>query len=158
MKRATSQPKKVLGVSRNVFFLGWVSFLTDVSSEMIFNVLPLFLSNVLGLGTAFIGLIEGLGDSAATILKIASGWFSDRIGKRKGVTTAGYVLSTLAKPFLYVASAGWVVLIIRVAERSGKGSGRVYTLVWTATDASGNSTTETQTVTVPKSKKKKKKK
>jgi len=121
MKRATSQPKKVLGVSRNVFFLGWVSFLTDVSSEMIFNVLPLFLSNVLGIGTAFIGLIEGLGDSAATILKIASGWFSDRIGKRKGVTTAGYVLSTLAKPFLYFASAGWVVLIIRVAERSGKG-------------------------------------
>ena len=121
MKRATSQPKKVLGVSRNVFFLGWVSFLTDVSSEMILNVLPLFLSNVLGVGTAFIGLIEGLGDSAATILKIASGWFSDRIGKRKGVTTAGYVLSTLAKPFLYVASAGWVVLIIRIAERSGKG-------------------------------------
>jgi len=121
MKQAASQPKKVLGVSRNVFFLGWVSFLTDVSSEMIFNMLPLFLSNVLGVGTAFIGLIEGVGDSAATILKIASGWFSDKIGKRKGVTTAGYVLSTVAKPFLYIASAGWVVLIIRVAERSGKG-------------------------------------
>jgi MFS family permease len=121
MKQAASQPKKVLGVSRNVFFLGWVSFLTDVSSDMIFNVLPLFLSNVLGVGTAFIGLIEGLGDSAATILKVASGWFSDKIGRRKGPTTAGYVLSTMAKPFLYIASAGWAVLVIRVAERSGKG-------------------------------------
>jgi len=125
MQEADSERQSVrpraFGVSRNVFFLGWVSFLTDVSSEMIFNVLPLFLSNVLGVGTAFIGLIEGLGDSAATILKIASGWFSDRIGRRKGPTTAGYVLSTLAKPFLYIASAGWAVLVIRVAERSGKG-------------------------------------
>ena len=112
---------RVFGVSRNVFFLGWVSFLTDVSSEMIFNVLPLFLSNVLGVGVAFIGLIEGLGDSAATTLKIASGWFSDKIGKRKGLTTAGYALSTLSKPFLYIASAGWAVLIIRFIERSGKG-------------------------------------
>ena len=71
MKQAASQPKKVLGVSRNVFFLGWVSLLTDVSSKMIFNVFPLFLSNVLGLGTAFIGLIEGLGDSRRIFISSA---------------------------------------------------------------------------------------
>jgi len=113
--------KRFLGVSRNVFFLGWVSFLTDVSSEMIFHMFPLFLSQVLGVGAAFIGLIEGLGDSAATILKLVSGWASDRLGKRKGLTTLGYVLSTVAKPFLLLASSGAVALAIRFFERSGKG-------------------------------------
>jgi len=112
---------KAFGVSRNVFFLGWVSFLTDVSSEMIFNLLPLFLMNVLGAGTAIIGFIEGLGDSAATLLKIASGWLSDRLGRRKGLTTLGYVLSTLAKPFLYIANVWGAVLAVRVADRAGKG-------------------------------------
>ena len=109
------------GVSRNVFFLGWVSFLTDVSSEMIFHMFPLFLSHVLGVGVAFIGLIEGLGDSAATILKLVSGWASDRLGRRKGLTTLGYILSTVAKPFLLLASSGGVALAIRFFERSGKG-------------------------------------
>lgn len=113
--------KRLWGVSRNVFFLGWVSFLTDVSSEMIFYMFPLFLSHVLGVGAAFIGLIEGLGDSVATILKLGSGWASDRMGRRKGLTTLGYVLSTLAKPFLLLASSGAVALIIRFFERSGKG-------------------------------------
>ena len=125
MKPANSESQatkpRVFGVSRNVFFLGWVSFLTDVSSEMIFNMLPLFLLNVLGVGTAVIGLIEGLGDSAATILKIVSGWLSDRLGRRKGLTTLGYVLSTIAKPFLLVASVWGAVLAIRLSDRAGKG-------------------------------------
>ncbi|MBE0416035.1 MAG: MFS transporter [Dehalococcoidia bacterium] len=115
--------KKVWGVSRNVFFLGWVSFLTDVSSEMIFNMFPLFLLK-LGVGPAFIGLIEGLGDSAATILKIVSGWASDKLGQRKGLTTLGYALSTIAKPFLLLinaANAYGAALAIRLIERSGKG-------------------------------------
>ena len=73
MKQSSSEPKKLWGVSPNVFFLGWVSFLTDVSSEMIFNVFPLFLSHVLGMGALFIGLTEGLGDSVATILKVSRG-------------------------------------------------------------------------------------
>lgn len=108
-------------VSRNVFFLGWVSFLTDVSSEMIFHMFPLFLSHVLGLGATFIGLIEGLGESAATLLKIASGWASDRLGQRKGPTAAGYILSTAAKPFLLIATSGAAALAIRFFERAGKG-------------------------------------
>lgn len=115
--------KRFFGVSRNVFFLGWVSFLTDVSSEMIFNMFPLFLLK-LGVGPAFIGVIEGLGDSASTILKILSGWLSDKLGRRKGLTTLGYVLSTVAKPFLLlvsVANAYGVALVIRLIERSGKG-------------------------------------
>ena len=115
------QRGKAFGVSRNVFFLGWVSFLTDVSSEMVFNLMPLFLFNVLGAGTAIIGVIEGLGDSAATMLKIASGWLSDRLGRRKGLTTLGYALSTVAKPFLYIANVWSAVLAVRLADRAGKG-------------------------------------
>lgn len=114
-------PRKYLGVSRNVFVLGWVSFLTDLSSDMIFTVLPLFLMNVLGVGAAFIGVIEGLGDGASTVLKVGSGWASDRIGRRKWLTATGYALSTVAKPFLLVASSGGAVLGIRLAERAGKG-------------------------------------
>jgi MFS family permease len=121
MKQSSSEPKKLWGVSPNVFFLGWVSFLTDVSSEMIFNVFPLFLSHVLGMGALFIGLIEGLGDSVATILKVSSGWASDKLGQRKGLTTFGYILSTTAKPFLLLATSGAAALVIRFFERAGKG-------------------------------------
>ena len=121
MEQLSSEKKRIFGVSRNVFFLGWVSFLTDVSSEMIFNVFPLFLSHVLGVGAIFIGLIEGLGDSVATILKVAGGWASDKLGQRKGLTTFGYVMSTVAKPFLLLATSGAAALAIRFFERSGKG-------------------------------------
>jgi MFS family permease len=121
MGQVGSERKRIFGVSSNVFSLGWVSFLTDVSTDMIFNVFPLFLSHVLGVGTTFIGLIEGLGDSAATILKVVSGWASDRLGQRKGLTTSGYILSTIAKPFLLIATSGAVALAIRFFERSGKG-------------------------------------
>ena len=88
--------KKVLGVSRNVFFLGWVSLLTDVSSEMIFTVMPLFLLNVLKVGTPIIGLIEGIAEGTASLLKLVSGWISDRLGQRKSLAVFGYGLSTLA--------------------------------------------------------------
>jgi MFS family permease len=113
--------KKVLGVSRNVFFLGWVSFLTDMSSEMIFNVLPLFLLNVLKVGTPIIGLIEGIAEGTASLFKLVSGWLSDRLGRRKSLTVFGYSLSTLAKPFLYIASSWAVVLAVRFTDRVGKG-------------------------------------
>ena len=119
--RTQGTPRRYLGVSRNVFVLGWVSFLTDLSSDMIFTVLPLFLMNVLGVGAAFIGIIEGLGDGAATALKVGSGWASDRLGRRKWLTAAGYALSTVAKPFLLVASSGGAVIGIRLVERAGKG-------------------------------------
>lgn len=113
--------KKIIGVSRNVFFLGWVSLFTDMSSEMIFNVLPLFLLNVLKVGTPIIGLIEGIAEGTASLFKLVSGWLSDRLGRRKSLTVFGYSLSTLSKPFLYIASSWAVVLAVRFADRVGKG-------------------------------------
>jgi MFS family permease len=95
--------------------------LTDVSSEMLHNTLPLFLVNVLGASTAVVGLIDGIAESTASLVKIYSGALSDRTGRRKWLAVLGYGLSTLAKPFLFFASAwGWV-LGVRFADRVGKG-------------------------------------
>jgi MFS family permease len=106
---------------RNVWALSITSFLTDISSEMLFNLLPLFLANVLGVGTAVVGLIEGVAETTASLLKVYSGALSDRLGRRKTLTVLGYGLSTLAKPFLYFASTwGWV-LGVRFSDRVGKG-------------------------------------
>ena len=112
---------KRLGLNPNVFFLGIVSFLTDVSTEMIFTLVPLFLSNVLGAGTTIIGLIGGLSESADSTFRIFSGWFSDRIGKRKSLAVAGYSISTVAKPFMYLASTWGMVLAVKFGDRIGKG-------------------------------------
>jgi MFS family permease len=106
---------------RNVWVLGFTSFFTDVSSEMLINLLPLFLANVLGVGTAVIGLIEGVAESAASLLKVVSGWLSDRIGQRKWLTVAGYSLSTTLKPILYFATSWPWVLGVRFGDRVGKG-------------------------------------
>jgi MFS family permease len=106
---------------RNVWVVTITSFLNDVSSDMILNLVPLFLANVLKAGTAVIGLIEGLAETTASLLKIYSGALSDRLGRRKWITVAGYALSALTKPLLYFASAwGWV-LGVRLADRLGKG-------------------------------------
>jgi MFS family permease len=106
---------------RNVWAVTLTSFLTDISSEMVFNLLPLFLTNVLGVRTGVVGLIEGLAATAASLLKVVSGWLSDRLGNRKWLAVAGYALSTLAKPFLYVATTWSAVLGVRFADRVGKG-------------------------------------
>ena len=112
---------KIWGFNRNVFFLGVVSFLTDVSSEMIFTLIPLFLSNVLGAATTIIGLVGGLSESLDALFRIFSGWFSDRIGKRKSLAVAGYSISTIAKPFMYLASTWGIVLGVKFGDRIGKG-------------------------------------
>jgi len=113
--------KRIRGLNPNIFFLGIVSFLTDVSTEMIFTLVPLFLSNVLGATTTIIGLIGGLSESADATFRIFSGWLSDRIGKRKLLAVAGYSISTIAKPFMYLASTWGVVLGVRFSDRIGKG-------------------------------------
>jgi MFS family permease len=118
---ARGTPAGWRGLPRNVWVLGITSFLTDVSSEMIINLLPLFLANVLGAGTAVVGLIEGLAESTACLFKVLSGWLSDKLGRRKWLTVAGYGLSTLAKPFLYLAASWPWVLGVRFADRVGKG-------------------------------------
>ena len=111
----------LLGIKKNVFFLGLVSFLTDVSSDMIYPLLPVFLTDVLGASRVFVGLIEGIAESTASLLKIFSGWFSDKIGKRKPIVILGYSLSSLTKPLLALVTSGWQVLFLRFGDRVGKG-------------------------------------
>ncbi len=106
---------------RNVWVLTAGSFLTDISSEMIVYLIPLFLANVLGVRTSVIGLIEGVAETTASIVKLYSGALSDKLGKRKFLVVTGYSLSTFAKPFLYFANTwGWV-LAVRFVDRVGKG-------------------------------------
>ncbi len=106
---------------RNVWVVTLTSFLTDISSEMLINLLPLFLFSVLGVRTAFIGLIEGVAEAVSSLVKMTSGWLSDRLRMRKPLAVLGYAVSTLAKPFLYVATSWGAVLGVRFADRIGKG-------------------------------------
>jgi MFS family permease len=105
----------------NVWVVTVTSFLNDISSEMIFNLVPLFLANVLQAGTAVIGLIDGLAETTASLMKMYAGGLSDKLGQRKGLTVLGYAISTLSKPFLYFANVWTWVLGVRVADRFGKG-------------------------------------
>jgi MFS family permease len=105
----------------NIWVVTATSFLTDISSEMLVYLIPLFLSNVLGVRMAFIGLIDGIAETTASLVKIYSGALSDKLGQRKWLAVAGYALSTIAKPFLYFANSwGWV-LGVRFSDRVGKG-------------------------------------
>ena len=113
--------KSLRSLPRNVWVVTATSFLTDVSSEMLSNLIPLFLANILKTGTAVIGLIDGIAETTASLMKIYSGWLSDKLGKRKWLTVLGYGLSTIAKPFLYFASSWHWVLGVRFADRLGKG-------------------------------------
>ena len=93
----------------------------DISSEMVINILPLFLANVLGVQTSIIGLIDGIAEATASLLKMFSGWLSDRLGARKWLAVAGYGLSALVKPFFYLANTWGLVAGVRWADRIGKG-------------------------------------
>ncbi len=105
----------------NIWVATLTSLLTDISSEMLVYLIPLFLANVLGVRTAIIGLIDGVAETTASLLKITSGALSDRLGKRKWLAVLGYAISAIAKPFLYIANSwGWV-LGVRFADRVGKG-------------------------------------
>jgi MFS family permease len=106
---------------RNVWIVAMTSFLTDVSSEMVINTLPLFLKNVLGVKTSIIGLIEGVAESTASLLKLYSGWLSDKIKKRKILAVLGYAISALSKPLFYFAHTWGVVAAARWGDRVGKG-------------------------------------
>lgn len=101
--------------------LGIVSFFTDVSSEMIIPVLPLFVTGTLHASVASLGLIEGVAESTASLLRIASGWLSDRIGRRKPFLVLGYGLSAIAKTSMALAASWPAVLGLRFADRLGKG-------------------------------------
>jgi len=98
-----------------------VSFLTDAATEMIYPLLPLFLSSVLGANASFIGAIEGTAESTAALLKLVSGWWSDKVNKRKPLVVLGYGIATFVRPFVALAQNAGQVLLIRVGDRVGKG-------------------------------------
>jgi MFS family permease len=105
----------------NVLWLSLVSLLTDLSSEMIYPLLGFFLTTVLAAGPAFLGLVEGIAETTSSLLKLASGWLSDRMGKRKTLVLAGYSIASVARPLVAIATAPWQVLAIRFSDRTGKG-------------------------------------
>jgi MFS family permease len=109
------------GITGNVLILGLVSLFTDISSEMIYPLLPLFLTTVLGGGPAFLGVIEGVAESTASILKLVSGIMSDRVRGRKNLVLWGYGVSAFARPLIALAASPLAVLFIRFADRVGKG-------------------------------------
>ncbi len=119
-KRA-KKDKRFFGFGRNVFVSGLVSFFMDISSEMIYPLVPLFLANVLGINKSIIGLIEGIAESTASLLKVFSGWFSDRIGNRKWLMAAGYGISTVSRPIVALAATWHHVMGFRFMDRLGKG-------------------------------------
>ncbi len=119
--RSGLPPRRLGSLPLNVWAVTLTSFLTDISSEMLAWLIPLFLNNILRAPTAAIGLIEGCAETTASVLKVFSGWFSDRLGRRKWLAVAGYGISTLAKPFLLIISTWTGVLAVRVADRVGKG-------------------------------------
>ena len=106
---------------RNVFAISLVSLLNDVSSEIIYPLLPVFLSLTLGVSPRILGTIEGAAESASSFLKLFAGHFSDRAGKRKGLVVFGYALSSFMRPLLAFASGWHHVLGIRLTDRVGKG-------------------------------------
>lgn len=110
-----------LRLSRNIWVTTITSFLTDISSEMVLNLVPLFLANVLGVSTGVIGLIEGIAEATSSLLKGVSGWLSDRLGKRKQLAVLGYALSTVSKPLFYFVTSSAGALAVRFADRVGKG-------------------------------------
>ncbi|MGQ9758066.1 MAG: MFS transporter [Actinomycetota bacterium] len=113
--------KNVAGLSRNVFFLGLVSFFNDLSSEMVYPLFPTFLTEFLGAGAWFLGLAEGLADTVASLLNLVSGWISDRFRKRKGLVVSGYGLSALSRGSLALVVAPWQALLGWFFNRVGKG-------------------------------------
>ena len=107
---------------KNVWAMGLVSFFNDIASETIYPIVPIFLTTVLGAPVAIVGLIEGLAESVSSILKVFSGWFSDRIGKRKPLVVLGYSISTVSKLVMGLANDWPLVLFSRFLDRFGKGA------------------------------------
>lgn len=119
--KAQSQPTSWRALPRNVWAVSLTSFFMDISSEMVINILPLFLANVLGVKTNIIGVIEGFAETTASLLKIFSGWLSDKLRARKWLAVSGYALSAIVKPLFYFATTWEMVAGARWADRVGKG-------------------------------------
>ena len=98
-----------------------MSFFTDASTEMIYPLLPVFLASVLGANASFIGAIEGVAETTASLLKLVSGWWSDKVGSRKKLVVAGYGIASIVRPFTAMTHTASQVLMIRLTDRIGKG-------------------------------------
>ncbi len=114
-------PENKPSVPKNIIILGLVSFFNDLSSEMIYPIVPIFLKSILGAPAAVVGLIEGVAEATASILKVFSGYFSDKFQKRKPLVVAGYSLSAISKFLLSWANSWPFVLFARFLDRTGKG-------------------------------------
>ncbi len=121
MQEEQPMTNRIKDLPRNVWAVSFTSFFMDISSEMVINILPLFLSNVLGVKTNIIGLIEGVAEATASVLKVFSGWLSDKLKGRKWLAVLGYGMSALAKPFFYFANTWGAIAGVRWADRVGKG-------------------------------------
>ncbi len=113
--------KKIMGVRKNVFLLGLVSFFNDISSEMVLSIFPAFFTSVLKSGAASLGIVEGAADAAAGFLRIYSGAKSDRDGKRKMFVIFGYIFSVATRPLYAFAKTFPLVAFLRIFDRAGKG-------------------------------------
>lgn len=109
------------GITRNVLLLGLVSLFTDLSSQMVFPLIPLYLVAVLGTGASAVGIVEGAAETTASLIKVFSGYWSDRLKRRKPFVLIGYSLSAITKPLFALAGTWPLVLVIRMVERVGKG-------------------------------------
>jgi len=120
MHTAHHAHEKSTRITRNVIALGFVSLFTDAATEMIYPLVPVFVS-LLGSGVLVLGVIEGVAESTAAMLKLASGVISDKTGKRKLLVVIGYGISTLVRPLTGLVSAAWQIVIVRMMDRTGKG-------------------------------------
>jgi len=115
------RPSLFKRLGRNVVALGAVSFLTDVATEMTYPLIPVFLATILGASATYVGTIEGAAETTAALLKFASGWWSDRVARRKPLVLAGYALASVVRPLIGLSRSAVEVLGIRLTDRVGKG-------------------------------------
>ena len=120
-QRQSRYPVDRFGLSRPVWLLGWVSFFNDTASELVYPLLPLFLTRVLGTGAMSLGIIEGVAEGANSILKLVSGWLADRWRAPRRLVLAGYALSAAVRPLMGLVTAWPQVLALRFGDRVGKG-------------------------------------
>jgi MFS family permease len=114
-------PDDAARIPRPVWFLGWTSLFTDAATEVIYPLLPVYLSRILGASAASLGIIEGIAEGTNSLLKVASGWLSDRRSRRRPLVIAGYALSGAARPLIALTMTWPQVLIVRALDRTGKG-------------------------------------
>src|ERR1043166_6162996 len=117
----TPEPAEKPSIPRPVWFLGWTSLFTDAATEMIYPLLPVYLSGVLGASALSLGIIEGVAEGVNSLLKVVSGYWADRSTRRRPIVIGGYALSSIARPFIAITTSWPQVLLIRALDRVGKG-------------------------------------